>query len=45
MNQEVRDLYEMSLAEIREYRGFSRRELSQQLTGKVYEDTLYVSAQ
>lgn len=41
MNQEVRDLYEMSLAEIREYRGFSRRELSQQLTGKVSEDSLY----
>lgn len=41
MNQDVRDFYEMSLTEIRDYRGFSRRSLSQQLLGRVSEDTLY----
>lgn len=36
---EVRDFYEMSLIEIRDYRGLSRREVSK--LGKVSEDTLY----
>ncbi|MEG4037667.1 helix-turn-helix transcriptional regulator [Microcoleus sp. S36b_A4] len=36
---EVKDFYEMSLIEIRDYRGLSRRELSK--LGKVSEDTLY----
>ena len=39
MVKEVKDLYEMSLIEIRDHRGLSRRETSR-LTG-VSEDTLY----
>jgi DNA-binding XRE family transcriptional regulator len=41
MNEEIGDFYEMSLVEIRDYRGLSRRQLSQMIGKNVSEDTLY----
>lgn len=40
MSEDTADYYEMSLAQIREHKGFSRRALSQ-MTG-ISEDTLYL---
>jgi DNA-binding XRE family transcriptional regulator len=41
MTKEPRDFYEMSLEEIRDLRGYSRRTLALVLSGKVSEDSLY----
>ncbi len=41
MKKEPRDFYEMSLDEIRDLRGYSRRTLALALSGKVSEDSLY----
>lgn len=41
MNEETQDFYAMSLVEIRDYKGLSRRELSELIGNKVSEDTLY----